>query len=219
MKVDIYRESGDRLKIKPIFDLRPEETLEIAIESREVGVYSRSSQLPGDLNGPRILEITLAGATPSEGWSWVRISQTREDGIPDLEVRAFKEVINGDKISDFRMDPKEPVELRSWMIRAPVVRGQTLSFLNVSEQPTNVMFCVANKVRPDPCERKDSFATGFLVKPNQFLVVNVKTFPQKYFFVESSVPVKAILAKFAPAKGTTKVFSSESSISFGGSSR
>ena len=219
MKVDIYRESGDRLRIKPVFDLRPEETLEIVIEGHEVDIYSRSSQHPGDLNGPRILEITLAGATPSEGWSWVRISQTREDGIPDFEVRAFKEVVNGNKISDFRMDPKEPLELRSWMIRAPVVRGQTLSFLNVSDQPTNVVFCVANKVRSDPCERKDSFANAFLVQPNQFLVVNVKTFPQKYFFVECSVPVKAILAKFAPAKGTTKVFSSESSIRFGGSSR
>jgi hypothetical protein len=58
-----------------------------------------------------------------------------------------------------------------------------------------------------------------MVKPNQMFVVSVKRLTQKYFFVESSAGGKAILAKLARGKGRTRVFSTESSISFGESSR
>jgi hypothetical protein len=58
-----------------------------------------------------------------------------------------------------------------------------------------------------------------MVKPNQMFVVSVKRLTQKYFFVESSAGGKAILAKLARGKVRTRVFSTESSISFGESSR
>jgi hypothetical protein len=95
------------------------------------------------------------------------------------------------------------------------VRGQRIYYLNLSDRPTTLAFCVADKVTLNPCRKPDSLVSRFLMKPNQSLVMNVKKFPQKYFIVESSNPGQAILAEFAPATGTTKEFSSESSISFG----
>jgi len=215
VKIDIYRESGDRLRINPVFDLMPRETLEVFIQSGQVGVYRRSSPHPGDL-GPRILENSLGGATPPEGECWVRIAQIREAGMPDLEARAFVEVLNGNQLTDFERGAREPREMHGPVaIQASEVRGQQIYFLNISDQPTTVAFCVANKVQKDPCANKDSSASRYLVKPNQFLIVSLKNIPQKYVFVESSKPGKAILARFAPATGTTRVFSSETSISFG----
>jgi hypothetical protein len=109
--------------------------------------------------------------------------------------------------------------LRGWTIQAKEVRGQQIYFLNVSDQTTTVTFCVSNKARTEPCEKKDSSPTRIRVKPNQFIVFDVKKFPQRFFFVESSNPGLAIVAKLALAKGTTRQFSSESSISFGDPSR
>jgi hypothetical protein len=149
-----------------------------------------------------------------------RIEQTHEDGMPDLEVRAFEEELNGNKISDFRKDPREPLDLRGPVtIRATEVRGQQIYFLNLSDRATTVTFCAANKIQQDPCAKKGSSANRFLVKPNQFLVVDVKKLPEKYFFLESSNPGRAILAKLVPTTGTTGEFHSESSISFGESAR
>jgi hypothetical protein len=55
-----------------------------------------------------------------------------------------------------------------------------------------------------------------LVKPNQFIVISLKNFSQKFLYVESSRPGRAFLAKFVSADGITKEFTAESSISFGG---
>jgi hypothetical protein len=219
VKIEIYQKSGEQFRINPGFDIQPRETLEIVIQSRQVEIYRRSSQQTGDLNGPRVLESSLGGASASEGLSWARITQSHENALPDLEVRAFEEVLYGNTISDFERYPKTPVVLRAWTIRASEVNGQQIYFLNASDRPTTVAFCTADKIQPDPCVTKDGLATRFLVKPNECLVLGVKKLPRKYFFVESSNPGRAILARLVPAKGTTKVFHSESSISFGEPSR
>ncbi len=219
VRMDLYQQSGDRVRTKPVFDLQPQETLEVVIEPRQVQLYRRNPQRPGDLNGPRILEVVLGGAMPSQGSAWIRIMQSHEDRVPDLEVTAFVEVLKDNKISDFRRSTVEPHQVRALTIRASEVRGQDIYFLNVSDRSTMVTFCVGNKVERDPCVKKDSLADRSLVKPNQFVVLTVKKFTERYFFVESSQPGSAILAKLIPTNGITKVFTSESSINFGEPSR
>ena len=217
--LDVYRESGTRLAIQPVFDLQARQILEIVFEPGSVTLFRRNAKEPGDSKEDGTIEYVLTGGMP-EGGSWVRVAQTREAGKPDLEVRSIEEYLDGDKLLDLVREAKEPVDLSLPVsMRASEVRGQQFYFLNTSDRQTVVALCADNRIVRAPCEGRNRPVSHFVVRPNQMFVVNVKRLTQKYFFVESSAGGKAILAKLVRGKGTTRVFSSESSISFGESSR
>jgi len=217
--LDVYRESGTRFAIQPVFDLQARQILDIVFEPGSVTLFRRIAPEPGDSKGDWTLEYVLTGGMP-EGGNWVRVAQAREAGKPDLEVRAVEEYLDGDKLFDLAREASEPVDLSLPVsMRASDVRGRQFYFLNTSDRQTLVALCAENRIVRAPCQSRNRPVSHFVVKPNQMFVVNVKRLTQKYFFVESSAGGKAILAKLARGNGTTRVFSTESSISFGESSR
>ena len=185
LRLEVYRENGDRLPIGGALDLAAGEMRDIRIDSPN-----------GD-----------------EESCWAKVSELSED--PAVEVDASVEILKGNAIESYPRKAKDPSANDVWVSRAAEVEGKQVYFLNVFNRPTTLEFCTTNRREQRSCQAPGrNAAARFRVNPNQAIAVQVKKLRQRYFIAESTVPGRAILLLFTDGPGSKRVFSSESSIEF-----
>jgi len=185
VRMEVFRENGDRLSIAGAFDLAPRETREIRIDSP---------------NG-------------EEESCWAKVMELSEE--PTLEVDGSVEMLKGNAIESYARKAKDPSAHDVWVSRAAGVEEKQVYFLNVFDRPITLAFCATNRPEQRTCQAQGRTAAArFRVNPNQSVAVQVKKLRQRYFIAQSTVPGRAILLLFTDGPGSRHVFSSESSVEF-----
>ena len=188
-QVDVYRQSGERMPLPSTVEVEPGASVDVRIEGKSA---------TGEV-------------------CWARVAEMHDDpATPDLEVHGFVEILAGNAIADFAREPHRLMPEGHWASPASRVDGKLLYFLNVAGTPTIVSFCAANQAPPAVCQKPGNHTSRYLLKSNQSISVQVRKLRRKYFVVESASPSEAILVMFEDAPGTRRVFSSKSSIEYGG---
>lgn len=185
VRLQVYRENGERLPISGALDLAAREMRDIRIDSPN-----------GD-----------------EESCWARVTELSAAAAVDVD--ASVEILKGNAIESFPRRAKDPSANDVWVSRAAEVEGKQVYFLNVFDRPTTLEFCATNHREQRTCRTPGrNAAARFRVNPNQSIAVQVKKLRQRYFIAESTVPGKAILLLFTDGPGSRHVFSSESSVEF-----
>jgi hypothetical protein len=184
LQVDVYCGQGDRMALGPTFTVEPRKTLDIRIEA------------------PTTVPVLC----------WARVNSPL--GPPEVQLQGFVESLKGNQLEDFDRKPIAPTANGAWALLGSTVSGQQLYVLNASETPTTLTFCAANKPDPKACDKKGSNAVRRVANARQAVLVEVKTFKQKYLMTESSQPGRAIIEVFNDEPGHRRVYTTESAISF-----
>ena len=185
LRLEVYRENGDRLPIAGRLDL-------VAGEMRDIRIDS---------------------PTGDEESCWAKVTELSEDAA--VEVEASVEMLKGNAIESYPRKAKNPSANDVWVTRAAEVEGKQVYFLNVFNWPTTLEFCATNQREQRTCQAPGRTAAArFRVNPNQAVAVQVKKLRQRYFIAQYTVPGRAILLLFTDGPGSKRVFSSESFIEF-----
>ncbi|HUI79947.1 MAG TPA: hypothetical protein VLY24_18600 [Bryobacteraceae bacterium] len=185
VRLEVYRENGERLSIAERWDVPAHEMREIRIDSPN-----------GDQES-----------------CWAKVTELSE--APALQVDGSVEMLNGNAIVSFARKAKDPTANDVWVSLAAEIEGKQLYFLNVFDRPTTLEFCATNNREQRSCQvGSQKAAARFEVNPNQAVAVQVKKLRQRYFIAQSTAPGRAILLLFTDGPGTKRVFSSDSSVEF-----
>ena len=185
VRLEVYREDGNRVPIAAGVDLAPREMREIRIDS------------------PNGVEESC----------WAKVTELSEEAAVDVD--ASVEMLKGNAIESYPRKAKSPSANDVWVSRAADVEGKQLYFLNVFDRPTTLEFCATNRREQRTCEAQGRGAAArYRVNPNQAIAVQVKKLRQRYFIAQSTVPGKAIVLLFTDGPGSKRVFSSDSSVEF-----
>jgi hypothetical protein len=187
VRVDVFRQNGERLPIGPNFNLNPNEPIEIRIEA----------------------------VTSSDELCWAAVTEYADESASPLSVRAFLEVLNGNQIEDFEREIREASDADSWVIPAAELRGRSLYFLNSAETATVISVCNVKQARKNACWEQHRPTNRFLIEARQAMLFNIGNLDQKYLMIESSRPGSAVMVALADEPGRRRVFSAQSSIDFG----
>lgn len=186
-RVDAYCGLGKRLPLDPLYTVEAHQTQEVRISAETI--------------------VTVQ--------CWARVSQLTGDVSPGIQIRAFVDVLNGNRLEEFDRQPRQASADSFWAIPERDIGGQRLYILNTSETATILTFCMANKPDPKECHRKGAHPVRRLAKPREAVFLNVSKFPpKKCLIAESSEPGSAILQVFNDDPGHRKFYSADSSISF-----
>ncbi len=189
LSVDVYCGGGDRFPLNSPVSIEPGKTLDIRIEA------------------PTSVPVLC----------WARVAEISGERSPGVQLRAFLERLKGNQLEDFERKPGFETSNPAWAIPQPQIAGQQLYILNASEAPTQFTFCAANSPDPKACHRKGVNLVQRVAHPREAVVINVKKFPKKYLITESSHPGGVIVQVFDDQPGHRRVYTSESTISFGDS--
>ena len=181
--------------------------VQVFAESGErLPVAADASVQPGET---REIRIEQPAAAEESCWAKVYASD------PRIQVEGRVESLKGNELVSYERQAKDPSANAVWVANSADIEGHQLYFINLRERPTVLMFCQTNRREQRTCQAKASPANRFVVNPNQSVAVEVKKLRQHFFIAESSSPARSILLLFSGAPGSTKVFSSHSSVEFG----
>ena len=186
LRLEVYRENGERLAIAETWDVPAGAMREIRIDSPN-----------GDQES-----------------CWAKLTELSDE--PAVEVDATIEMLHGNAIESYSRKAKDPSANEVWVSRSAEIEGKQVYFLNMFDRPTTIEFCATNNREQRTCLAPSrTAAVRFLVNPNQAIAVQIKKLRQKYFIAQSTVPGRAILLLFTDGPGSKHVFSSDSSVDFG----
>lgn len=191
VNVEVYCKDGERLPIGPLFEIEPRQTVDVRIESPTSGVT----------------------------FCWAKVTQQADHVSSELEVRAFVESLNGDELETFERRPAEAYQDAVRAATAREVEDKHLYFLNVADASTVLTLCAADNPKQDTCQKGAIFIFRILVKPRESIRLDVKKIKKKYLIIESSRPGPAISLLFSDEPGRRRFYSTESTISFGRSTK
>ncbi len=187
LRADVYCGAGDRFPLNSPVSVEPGKTLDIRIEA------------------PTSVPMLC----------WARVSQISGEGSAGLQLRAFLERLKGNQLEDFERRPGFQTSNPAWAIPEPQIGGRQLYILNASETATQFTFCASNSPDPKACHRKGVNLVQRVAHPREAVVINVNKFPKKYLITQCSHPGGVIVQVFDDQPGHRRVYTSESTISFG----
>ena len=187
-RADVYCGGGDRLPLNSPVSVEPGKTLDIRIEA------------------PTSVPVLC----------WARVTEIsgEREGV---QLQAFLERLKGNQLEEFERRPAFQTSNPAWAIPERQVANGQLYILNASETPTQFIFCAADTPDPKACHRKGVSLVQRVAHPREAVVINVNKFPKKYLITQSSHPGGVIIQVFDDTPGHRRVYTSESTISFGDS--
>ena len=103
----------------------------------------------------------------------------------------------------------------AWAIAKSQIADRQLYLLNASETPTEFTLCASNSPDPKTCHRKGAKLVQRAAHPREAVVLNVNKFAKKYLITLICHPGGTIVQVFDDQPGHRRVYTSESTISFG----
>jgi hypothetical protein len=186
VQVDVYRHDGTRLPIQSLYRLKPRETVEIRIEDPATDYESCWARV-ADVSNPR--------------------------SRPSLLVSAREEEVKGNHLEEYPQTASLPATAGRWVTDASAVSERKVLFLNISGQATALKVCGANSPRSS-CDGKSAATSHVTANPRQSVVLRIATLRKPYLVIESSTNGAAIIGLLRPESGTSRVYSSETSVTF-----
>ncbi len=187
VKVDVFRSSGERLPIGPLYTLQPGGTVDIRIDGPHAALES----------------------------CWARIEDvSRRRSRPGLEAAAREERLQGDRLEVFSQTVARTAVAGRWLSPAGAVGGKSLFFLNISDKSAAIGVCATDDPRLLSCRRDGSVAPRVTVNPRQSVVLKVRRVGKQYLLIESTARIPSIVGILRSESGTSRVFSTESAIDF-----
>ncbi len=186
LRPDVYCGPGDRFPLNSQVSVEPGKTLDIRIEA------------------PTSVPVLC----------WARVTEISGEREA-VQLRAFLERLKGNQLEDFERKPGFETANPAWAIREPQIADRQLYLLNASETLTTFTFCASNSPAPKTCHRKGANPVQRVARPREAVVINVNKFQKKYLITECSNPGGVIVQVFDDQPGHRRVYTSESTISFG----
>jgi len=186
-RVDVFCAAGDRFPLNSPVSIEPGKTLDIRIEA------------------PTSVPVLC----------WARVTEMSGERSQGVQLRAFLERLKGNQLEDFERKPGFETSNPAWAIPKPQIADRQLYLLNASETPTQFTFCASDTPDPKACHRKGANLLQRVAHPREAVVMNVKKFPKKYLITQSSHPGGVIIQVFDDTPGHRRVYTTESTISFG----
>lgn len=163
VEIHAYRQNGERLPVGPDFVVGSHERLDVRIEAKAA----------------------------KDELAWATVAEAAGSGT--LAIRAFIEVLKGNRILDFERPEYEPSPGNSWSLPSPEVPGGWVYFLNASETETTISFCGVIVARERACDEKGAARGSFEMEARHSGVFHVETPRLKYLMTESSIRFEDIV--------------------------
>jgi hypothetical protein len=186
LRADVYCGPGDRFPSNSPVSVEPGKTLDFRIEA------------------PTTVPVLC----------WARVAELSGDRH-GVQLQAFLERLQGNKLEDFERKPGFETSNPAWAIAEPQIADRQLYLLNASETTTQFSFCASDSPDPKTCHQKGVNLVQRVARPREAVVINVNKFPKKYLITQSSHPGGVIVQVFDDQPGHRRVYTSESTISFG----
>jgi len=187
LRADVYCGAGDRFPLNSPVSVDPGKTLDIRIEA------------------PTSVPVLC----------WARVAELSGERTHGVQLRAFLERLKGNQLEEFERKPGFQTSNPAWAIPERQVANGQLYLLNASDTSTQFTFCAADTPDPKACHRKGVNLVQRAAHPREAVVINVNKFPKKYLITQSSHPGGVIVQVFDDQPGHRRVYTSESTISFG----
>ena len=184
VEIHAYRQNCEPLPVGPDFLVGSDERLDVRIEAKAV----------------------------KDELAWATVAEAAASGT--LAIRAFIEVLKGDRILDFERQEYEPSRSDSWLLSSSEVPGGWVYFLNASETETTIRFCGVIVARERACDEKGAARGSFEMEARHSGAFHVETLRLKYLMVESSHSSSAVILLLRPAACRGRTFITDSSIRF-----
>jgi hypothetical protein len=186
LRADVYCGPGDRFPLNSPLSVEPGKTLDFRIEA------------------PTSVPVLC----------WARVTEMAGER-QGVQLRAFLERLKGNQLEEFERRPGFQTSNPAWAIPERQVANGQLYLLNASDTPTQFTFCAADTPDPKACHRRGVTLVQRVARPREAVVINVNKFPKKYLITQSSHPGGVIIQVFDDTPGHRRVYTSESTISFG----
>jgi hypothetical protein len=187
LRADVYCGPGDRFPLNSPVSVEPGKTLDFRIEA------------------PTTVPVLC----------WARVTEIAGERSTGVQFRAFVERLKGNQLEDFERNVGFETSNPAWAIPERQVADRQLYLLNASQTSTQFTFCAADSPDPTACHRKGVNLVQRVARPREAVVINVNKFPKKYLITQSSHPGGVIVQVFDDQPGHRRVYTSESTISFG----
>ncbi|MBV8731759.1 MAG: hypothetical protein JO336_18280, partial [Acidobacteriia bacterium] len=146
--VEVFRQNGERLPIGPEVRLNPNDSIDLRIEA------------PAN----------------NEETCWAAITEYSNTTSPEVSVRGFVEVLNGNQVEAFERELHVPAEGGAWSLPTSDLRGKTLYFLNVSEMPTTINFCEVKQPKQYACVAERRHVSSYNLGARQSMLFDLENF-------------------------------------------
>ena len=186
VKVDVYRGTGEHLPIETLYTLKGGATADIRIDG-QTSLYESCWARIEDVSVPR--------------------------QKPALQASAREERVVGNRLENYPKTVGHLAPAARWVTLAQTASEKRIFFLNVSNESTVLKVCATDDAR-NGCDTRNRRTSTVTANAKQSVVLDVARLRSRYFLIESSNRVDAIIGLLRPEEGTSRVFSSETSITF-----